>query len=82
MASYNIVFKTSVAARLHAFPNSDVKRILERIDQLAENPRPKDAKQLVGDEKYRVQYGRYRILYAIQNNQIIIATLKAGRHTS
>ena len=39
MASYNLAFKKSVAKDLRSIPNKDVKRILNRINSLQENPR-------------------------------------------
>lgn len=42
MARYKIVFKSSVAKELRSIPNNDVKKILQRIDELADNPRATD----------------------------------------
>ena len=47
MASYEIVFKTSVAKDLRAIPNQDVTRILARIDLLADDPRPPQAIKII-----------------------------------
>ncbi len=39
MASYSLIFKKSAAKDLRNIPNQDVKRILEPINLLCNNPR-------------------------------------------
>ena len=57
MASYELVFKKSVAKDLRRFPNKDVKQILERISALAEEPRAVGCEKLSGQDRYRVRCG-------------------------
>ena len=78
MASYKIVFKQSVAKDLRQIPDKDVPRILQRIDGLADDPRPAGAEKLSGEEKYRIRQGRYRILYMIDDNVITVTVVKVG----
>ena len=78
MASYKIVFKQSVAKDLRQIPDKDVPRILQRIDGLADDPRPAGAEKLSGEEKYRIRQGRYRILYKIDDNVITVTVVKVG----
>ena len=40
MANYKLVIKDSVAKDLRPIPNKDLRCILDRIEELAENPRP------------------------------------------
>lgn len=82
MTSYNIQFKRSVAKDLRKLPKKDIKRILARIDSLAENPRAKGCEKLSGQELYRVRQGLYRILYLIQDDQLIIQVIKVGHRSS
>ncbi len=78
MESYNLVFKKSVAKDLRNIPNKDVKRILERIDLLLENPRADGCIKLSGQEKYRIRQGVYRIVYEIQDAELIITVVKVA----
>ena len=78
MASYKIVFKQSVAKDLRAIPNKDVQRILKRIKELIDNPRPPGAEKLTGAEKYRLRQERYRILYTIEDKIVTVAIVKIG----
>ncbi len=78
MAKYRIVFKQSVAKDLRPIPNQDVQRILERIDQLAHDPRPPESIKLTGAEKYRLRQGDYRILYTIEDDIVTVTIVKIG----
>lgn len=78
MANYRVVFKQSVAKDLRSIPNKDVQRILERIDQLAYDPRPPSSEKLTGAEKYRIRQGKYRILYTIEDDIVTVTIIKIG----
>jgi mRNA interferase RelE/StbE len=78
MASYRIVFKTSVAKDLRRIPNADVRRILDRIETLAGNPRPDGCVKLSALERYRVRQGVYRIVYEIADTDLIVQVVKVA----
>jgi mRNA interferase RelE/StbE len=78
MASYELVFKKSVAKDLRAFPNQDVKRIMQRIRTLADDPRPAGCEKLSGQERYRVRQGVYRIVYEIEDDKLTVLVVKVG----
>ncbi len=81
MASYRIVFKKSVAKDLRSIPNKDIERILERIDCLYENPRAEGCLRLSGQERYRVRQGVYRIIYEIQDEELIVLVVKVAHRS-
>ena len=72
MGAYKIFFKRSVQKDLSAIPQKDLKRILNRIKTLAEDPSPPGCEKLTGQERYRVRQGRYRILYSIQDYELTV----------
>jgi mRNA interferase RelE/StbE len=78
MASFEIRFKESVAKDLLHLPNKDVKRILKRIDALRNEPRPTSCEKLSAKERYRVRQGVYRIIYEINNQELVIIVIKVG----
>ena len=78
MASYELVFKRSVAKDLRELPKADVKRILQRIRSLADDPRPSGCEKLSGHERYRVRQGVYRIVYEIGDHVLIVLVVKIG----
>ncbi len=82
MASYSLHVKTSVSKDLRSIPKKDVKRILALIEKLADNPRPAGCEKLVDREIYRVRQGKYRILYEIQDQALIVLVSKVGSRDS
>jgi len=85
MASYKVwtvTFKQSVAKDLRAIPNADVRRILDRIDTLATNPRGEGCVKLAGQDRYRVRQGVYRIVYEIHDDQLVVIVVKVGHRAS
>ena len=78
MARYSIAFKQSVTKDLRPLPKWDVARILKRINSLVDNPRPPGCEKLSGQERYRVRQGVYRILYGIQDEEVVVTIVKVG----
>lgn len=78
MASYKLVFKKSVAKDLRPLPKQDVKRILQRIRSLADDPRPAGCEKLSGQERYRVRQGVYRIIYEIEDARLVVLVVKVA----
>lgn len=78
MAIYELRFKASVAKDLKGLPRVDILRLLAKIETLRTDPRPPGSEKLAGDEKYRVRQGDYRVLYSIDDQQVIIEVVKIG----
>jgi len=78
MANYSIEIKKSATKEIAKLPKLHLKRIIEKIQLLSINPRPDGCKKLSADEKYRIRVGDYRILYTIEDNQLIIYVVKIG----
>lgn len=79
MASYELRITRSAAKELGAVgQNRDRTRIVDRIHQLAEEPRPRGCEKLSGSDRYRVRQGNYRILYSIDDDASIVTVVKIG----
>jgi mRNA interferase RelE/StbE len=78
MEKYRIVFRKSVAKDLRRIPNQDLRRILAVIDSLSEEPRPSGVEKLSGQERYRVRQGSYRIIYEINDREVVVVVVKVG----
>jgi mRNA interferase RelE/StbE len=78
MAAYKLFFKKSVQKDFDAIPKKDLKRILNRIETLAEDPRPPGCEKLTGKERYRLRQGRYRIVYSIQDDELTVWVVRVG----
>ena len=78
MASYRLLIKPSAARELEALPAKDRRRIVAKIEGLANNPRPPGSEELSGEEKYRLRQGDYRILYSVEDARTTLTIVKIG----
>lgn len=78
MAEYEIFFRESVWKDFEKVPKKDLKKIMERIRNLTEDPRPFGCEKLTGQDRYRIRQGKYRIVYSIQDNQLTVWVVKIG----
>lgn len=82
MAKYKICFKKSVAKDLRSIPSADVKRILQRIDTLADDPRGEGCVKLSAQERYRVRQGVYRVVYEIRDETLVVLVVKVAHRSA
>ena len=79
MARYRLLIKPSAVKDIEAISlKRDRQRVVERISKLAEDPRPSGSEKISGQDKYRLRQGRYRILYAIADQDLIVQVVKVG----
>lgn len=78
MASYRLLIKPSAVKELEAAPRRDRRRLVMRMRDLAEQPRPPGAEKLSGHDLYRVRQGNYRILYKIVDQDLVVTVIKIG----
>ena len=80
MASYSVLIKTSAAKELEAVePRAARVRSVSRIQDLAQNPRPRGSQKLAGEaERYRIRRGAYRIVYSVDDEQRIVDVVQVG----
>lgn len=78
MANYRLTFRKSVTKDFRSIPPNDVSRILKRIEALADDPGPMGSEKLSGQERFRVRQGAHRIVYEIQDQELVIIVVKVG----
>ena len=79
MGKYRVLVRKSVSKDLDRITKKDVRRIVKAMRALADDPRPPQSKKLSGEEKYRLRCGRYRIIYEIQDEQLVIIVIRIRR---
>lgn len=84
--SYKVVINASAEKELKKLPAKAQDKIFEKIDRLAQEPRPHGVKKLkefdlpnlVFDSYYRIRVGNYRIVYSIEDEIITVTIVKIG----
>jgi mRNA interferase RelE/StbE len=80
VASYRVLIKPSAAKEIEAVDQKrDRQRIVARILALAEDPRPDGCEKLVGEsDRYRVRIGRYRVVYSIDDDELVVLVVRVA----
>ena len=77
--TYRIALSPMAARQLGKLDAQVRRRIQAALDLLAEQPRPPSATRLVGGAgEWRVRTGDYRIVYEIEDEQLLILVLRIG----
>jgi mRNA interferase RelE/StbE len=80
VARFDLRIKPSAAKEIEALPRkSDRRRVVHRIEALADDPRPPGARKLSGRDSYRLRIGRYRIVYAIEDDELVVVEVRVGQ---
>lgn len=78
MEKYRIVFRKSVARDLRPIPTQALRKILIAIESLSDDPRPSGVEKLSGQDRYRLRQGNYRIIYEINDIEVLVVVVKVG----
>jgi mRNA interferase RelE/StbE len=76
MARYRLEIAPSAARELSGIPRRDLRRIVARIQALADDPRPAGSKKLCAQEEHRIRQGDYRVLYQIEDDALVVYIVK------
>jgi mRNA interferase RelE/StbE len=80
VASFELVIKRSAAKEIESIGQKKTRqRIVERIQGLADDPRPRGCEKLSGKHaRYRIRQGSFRILYEIKDVELIVFVVKVA----
>jgi len=76
---HTVVITRSPQKALDRLESDMYARITRKLEELEDNPRPMGVEKLSGREDlYRVRVGDWRIVYAIQDQKLIILVVKVA----
>lgn len=78
MASYSVIIVNSAKKEIKKLHLEVIKIILDRINELSENPYPVDCKKLKPDIGFRIRVSDYRVVYIVDKANKIIKIIKVG----
>lgn len=80
MARYRVLIKPSAVKEIEAVARKrDRQRIVRRISQLADDPRPAGCEKLSGQDRYRLRQGPYRIVHEVRDDDRTLLVVKVGQ---
>ena len=80
---YEIKFSRKAEKEYNKLPADIRVRIDQKLNYLRLTPRGPDTKKLVGEQNaYRTRVGTYRIVYEIEDNQLLVWILDVGHRGS
>jgi len=80
MASFEIIWKRSAEKELRQLPRSLIRRVVDAISVLKEEPFPPGVRKLQGTEHtYRIRVGDYRVVYSVDGGRLVIEVVRV-RH--
>ena len=79
MANYEVLIKESALEELASVSRrQDLRKIVQRIRSLAQQPRPPGCEKLSGSDRYRVRQGDFRIIYEVADPTATVVVVKIG----
>jgi len=69
---WQVITTRKAERRIRRLPKDLIKRLRKAIDALGDNPRPPGYKKLVGMDLYRIRVGNWRVIYTIEDDQLIV----------
>ena len=73
--NYEIQIRRKAQKSLSKIPEPFQSNIINAINSLSSNPHPSQSKKLTGRPAWRLKIGKYRVIYEIDNQALIILIL-------
>ena len=83
MARYSVAIKASALREIEDIPHKvHRQRLVERIGQLADEPRPPGCEKLTGIDRYRIRQGLYRIAYKVTDAEVTVYVVRVAHRSA
>lgn len=76
--TYSIFIERAAQKALAKIPVQNQERIITAIHSLTDEPRPSGVKKLSGRDAWRIRVGKYRIIYEIHDDTLIVLVVALG----
>lgn len=78
MGSYSLRILASAEKELRKVPRTHLRRIVEKIKGLSQEPRPPGSEKLSGEDRYRLRQGDWRVVYSVEDARREVVVVKIG----
>jgi len=77
--SYRLEIAAIAKRQFKKLPDDVQRKLRAKLEDLASCPRPRGSRKLIGyQDVYRIRAGRYRVLYSVDEEKVIVLILKLG----
>ncbi|HXF72423.1 MAG TPA: type II toxin-antitoxin system RelE/ParE family toxin [Actinomycetota bacterium] len=76
--AYEVELSSRAAREFLELPGPVQRRLAQKIDLLAEDPRPPGAEKLVGLDAFRIRVGDHRIVYLVDDRSRVVTIARIG----
>ncbi len=74
---YEIQFAPSAIRDLKKIDGNPLRRVVDAIEALADDPRPPGCTKLTNEDNYwRIRVGQYRVIYQIADDRLIVLVVR------
>lgn len=80
--TYQVRIERPAQKALARIARPDQDRIIERIESLADEPRPSGVGKLTGRDAWRIRIGNYRVIYEIDDDCLVVLVVQIGHRGS
>ena len=79
MERYRVLIKPSAVKEIEAIQRKKDRQFsAQKIKQLSIDPRPRGYQKLSGHDRYRLRQGQYRIIYSVEDKDLVVYVVKVG----
>lgn len=82
MKKYEIIFERDAQKLYRKLPKNLIARLDRAILALADDPRPPGCKKLTGYDLYRIRVGEWRVIYAIEDDILVVLVVEVAPRSS
>ena len=77
--AYRVLLSSAAESQLKKLDRAIARRVRDRIDALATEPRAAGTVKLTNEDLYRVRAGDIRIVYAIQDDRLLVLVIRIAK---
>lgn len=78
MPEYVVMVAKAADRNIDALDGSVRPRVIRAIQALKSDARPAGCKKMAGAELWRIRVGDYRVVYSIEDAQLIVLVVRVG----
>lgn len=79
--TYSVRIASAARRQIRKLPRDGQERVAAVLALLADEPRPPASKKLVGRDAWRVRTGNWRVIYEIQDKELLVMVVAAGHRS-